>query len=146
MVYGGTSGRCKSKSCFLNHQISRCGSRYELHGGEAQFLVDYHDYYRTARGYHLHAVNSGNFWTVTTLLSFMNMPILTYIAKVSPRPVLLIYGESAHSRYFNETAYSVASEPKELMIVPGASHTDLYEKVDVIPFDKLQSFFEQNLA
>lgn len=118
----------------------------ELKGGEAQFLVDYHDYYMTPRGYHARAVNSGNSWTQTTPLSFMNMPILTYIAEISPRPVLFIHGEKAHSRYFSETAYENAAEPKELMIIPGANHTDLYDKVDVIPFDKLQSFFEQHLS
>ncbi len=118
----------------------------ELKGGEAQFLVDYHDYYMTPRGYHARAVNSGNSWTQTTPLSFMNMPILTYIAEISPRPVLFIHGEKAHSRYFSETAYANAAEPKELMIIPGANHTDLYDKVDVIPFDKLQSFFEQHLS
>lgn len=78
----------------------------ELHGGEAQFLVDDHDYYTTPRGYHARAVNSGNAWTITTPLAFMNMPILTYIAEISPRPVLVIHGENAHSRYFSETASS----------------------------------------
>lgn len=117
-----------------------------LKGGEAQFLVDYHDYYSTPRGYHKRAVNSGNAWTQTTPLSFMNMPILTYIAEISPRPVLFVHGEKAHSRYFSETAYAAAAEPKELMIIPGANHTDLYDKVDVIPFDKLQSFFAQHLS
>ncbi len=118
----------------------------ELKGGEAQFLVDYHDYYMTPRGYHKRAVNSGNAWTQTTPLPFMNLPILTYIAEISPRPVLFIHGENAHSRYFSETAYAAAAEPKELMIIPGASHVDLYDKVDVIPFDKLTSFFNQHLA
>jgi len=117
-----------------------------LKGGEAQFLVDYHDYYSTPRGYHKRAVNSGNAWTQTTPLSFMNMPILTYIAEISPRPVLFIHGEKAHSRYFSETAFAAAAEPKELMIIPGANHTDLYDKVDVIPFDKLQQFFDQHLS
>jgi len=118
----------------------------ELKGGEAQFLVDYHDYYSTPRGYHARAVNSGNSWTQTTPLSFMNMPILTYIAEISPRPVLFIHGEKAHSRYFSETAYAAAAQPKELMIIPGANHTDLYDRMDVIPFDKLASFFEQHLS
>ncbi|WP_431323175.1 alpha/beta hydrolase [Rhizobium sp. YTU87027] len=117
-----------------------------LKGGEAQFLLDYHDYYSTPRGYHKRAVNSGNAWTQTTPLSFMNMPILTYIAEISPRPVLFIHGEKAHSRYFSETAFAAAAEPKELMIIPGANHTDLYDKVDVIPFDKLQQFFDQHLS
>jgi fermentation-respiration switch protein FrsA (DUF1100 family) len=118
----------------------------DLRGGEAQFLVDYHDYYRTPRGYHSRAVNSGNSWTQTTPLSFMNMPILTYVKEISPRPILLIHGEKAHSRYFSETAYEAAAEPKELMIVPGANHVDLYDRVDVIPFDKLTSFFNRHLV
>lgn len=118
----------------------------ELKGGEAQFLVDYHDYYMTPRGYHKRAVNSGNAWTVTTPISFMNMPLLTYIKEISPRPILLIHGEKAHSRYFSETAFAAAAEPKELVIVPGANHVDLYDKMDVIPFDKLTSFFNLYLA
>ncbi|ASV84953.1 hypothetical protein CES85_5757 [Ochrobactrum quorumnocens] len=118
----------------------------ELKGGETQFLVDYHDYYMTPRGYHKRAVNSGNAWTITTPMSFMNMPILNYIKEISPRPVLFIHGEKAHSRYFSETAYANAAEPKELVIVPDANHVDLYDKVDMIPFDKLTSFFNQHLA
>ena len=117
-----------------------------LKGGEAQFLVDYHDYYSTPRGYHKRAVNSGNAWTITTPMSFMNMPILSYIKEISPRPVLFIHGEKAHSLYFSQTAFEAAAEPKELMVIPGANHTDLYDKVDVIPFDKIQSFFEQHLT
>lgn len=118
----------------------------DLRGGEAQFLVEYHDYYRTPRGYHPRAVNSGNSWTMTTPLSFMNMPILTYIKEISPRPILFVHGEKAHSRYFSETAYAAAAEPKELMIIPGANHVDLYDGVDLIPFDKLTTFFNQHLA
>ena len=118
----------------------------ELKGGEAQFLVDYHDYYRTPRGFHPRAVNSNGSWTITNPLSFMNMPLLTYIAEISPRPVLFVHGENAHSRYFSETAFAAAKEPKELMIVEDASHVDLYDKVDKIPFDKLTAFFKQNLG
>ena len=109
----------------------------DLRGGEAQFLVDYHDYYRTPRGYHPRAVNSGNSWTQTTPLSFMNMPILTYIKEISPRPILLIHGEKAHSRYFSETAYENAAEPKQLIIIPGANHVDLYDRLDLIPWASL---------
>ena len=76
----------------------------------------------------------------------MNMPLLTYIKEISPRPVLFIHGEKAHSRYFSETAFAAAAEPKELVIVPGANHVDLYDKVDVIPFDKIAGFFNQHLA
>lgn len=117
-----------------------------LKGGEAQFLVDYHDYYMTPRGYHKRAVNSGNAWSRTTPLAFMNFPLLTYIAEIAPRPVLIVHGEKAHSRYFSETAFAAAAEPKELVIVPGASHTDLYDRIDRIPFDRMTAFFQQALA
>lgn len=117
----------------------------ELKGGEAQFLVDYHDYYRTSRGFHPRSINSNESWTLTNALSFMNMPLLTYIDEIAPRPMLLIHGEKAHSRYFSETAFAAAAEPKELLIVPGANHTDLYDKVDIIPFDRLDGFFRQHL-
>jgi fermentation-respiration switch protein FrsA (DUF1100 family) len=118
----------------------------KLNGGEPQFLVDYHDYYMTPRGYHKRAVNSGNAWTVTTPMSFMNMPLLTYIAEIAPRPVLLVHGEKAHSRYFSETAFAAAAEPKELLIIEGANHVDLYDRMDVIPFDRFQAFFEEHLS
>lgn len=113
-----------------------------LKGDEPQFLKEYYDYYRTERGFHKRSVNSGNAWTATTPISFMNMPILTYIKEISPRPVLIIAGENAHSRYFSETAFQNAIEPKELIIVPTAVHIDFYDKVDVIPFDKLETFFQ----
>jgi len=118
----------------------------ELKGGEAQFLVEYSDYYRTPRGYHPRSVNSGNAWTMTTPLAFMNLPILTYIQEIAPRPILLIHGENAHSRYFSETAFAVAAQPKELWIVPGAVHVDLYDQMEKIPFDRLTAFFRQHLS
>ncbi|QDK34772.1 alpha/beta hydrolase [Sphingomonas sp. IC081] len=118
----------------------------ELKGGEPQFVVDYAEYYKTQRGFHPRAINSNASWTLTTPLSFMNMPLLSYIQDISPRPMLLIHGEKAHSRYFSETAYAAAAQPKELLIVPGASHTDLYDQVDVIPFDTLEAFFRRHLA
>lgn len=114
-------------------------------GGEPQFMVDYYDYYGTPRGYHRRAVNSGNAWTITTPLSFMNMPILSYIKEISPRPILFVHGEKAHSLYFAQTAYAAAAEPKELVIVPGASHVDLYDRVDKIPFDRITDFFGKHL-
>jgi len=116
-----------------------------LKGDEPQFVVDYFNYYRTPRGFHPNSVNSNGAWLVTNPLSFMNMPILTYLKEISPRPMLLIAGKNAHSRYFSEDIYKAASEPKELMIVPNAVHVDLYDKVDVIPFDKLVTFFKDNL-
>ncbi|HWJ06191.1 MAG TPA: alpha/beta hydrolase [Steroidobacteraceae bacterium] len=117
----------------------------ELKGGEPQFLVDYHDYYRTPRGFHPRSVNSNGSWTRTTPLSFMNMPILTYIAEIAPRPVLFIHGEKAHSRYLSETAYAAAAEPKELMIIEGANHVDLYDRPDRIPFGRIAAFLQENL-
>ena len=123
------------------------GPRYnELKGGEPQFMVDYADYYKTPRGFHPRAVNSNSSWAVTNPLSFMNMPLLIYIKEISPRPILLIHGEKAHSRYFSETAFEAAAEPKELLIIPGASHVDLYDdQKKLIPFDKLTNFFTTNL-
>jgi len=116
-----------------------------LKGYEPQFVKEYFDYYRTARGFHVNSVNSNGAWLITNSISFMNMPILTYVKEISPRPMLLIAGENAHSRYFSEDVFKVADEPKELIIIPNAVHVDLYDKVEVIPFDKLDSFFKNNL-
>lgn len=117
----------------------------KLKGNEPQFVKEYFDYYRTPRGFHANSVNSNGAWLVTNPVSFMNMPILTYVKEISPRPMLLIAGENAHSRYFSEDIYKVANEPKELIIIPNAVHVDLYDKVDVIPFDKLDAFFKEHL-
>ena len=117
----------------------------KLLGNEPQFVKEYFDYYKTPRGFHPRSINSSGSWTMTSSLSLMNMPILSYINEISPRPILLIAGENAHSRYFSEDAYKATAEPKELMIIPDAVHVDLYDKIDVIPFDKLTSFFTQNL-
>ncbi|MFV7235119.1 alpha/beta hydrolase [Flavobacterium sp. ZB4R12] len=117
----------------------------KLEGNEPQFIVDYFNYYHTPRGFHANSINSNGSWTATNPLSFMNMPLLTYIKEISPRPMLLIAGEKAHSRYFSEDIYKMAAEPKELMIIPNAVHVDLYDKVDIIPFDKLETFFKEHL-
>ena len=117
----------------------------KLQGGEPQFVVDYFNYYKTPRGFHPRSINSAGAWTATTPMSLMNMPLLTYIKEIAPRPVLLIAGEKAHSRYFSEDAYKAAAGQKELMIIPGATHVDLYDRLDVIPFDKLSAFFTQHL-
>jgi fermentation-respiration switch protein FrsA (DUF1100 family) len=117
----------------------------KLNGKEPQFVVDYFNYYKTPRGFHPRSINSNGSWTATNPWSFMNMPLLTYIKEISPRPILIIAGEKAHSRYFSEDAYKAAAEPKELMIIPDAVHVDLYDKLDVIPFDKLDTFFKDNL-
>lgn len=105
----------------------------------------YFDYYRTPRGFHERSANSNSAWTATMPLSFMNLPLLTYINEISPRPILLIAGENAHSRYFSEDAFKAAGEPKELMIIPGADHVDLYDQTSIIPWEKLDIFFTQHL-
>ena len=109
------------------------------------FVKDYYDYYKTKRGYHKRSLNSNNGWNVTSPLSFINMPQLSYADEIC-NAVLIIHGEKAHSRYFSEDAFKkLKGDNKELMIIPDAVHTDLYDRIDVIPFDKLESFFEQYL-
>jgi len=106
---------------------------------------EFFDYYRTPRGFHKNAPNSSGAWTATGPMPFMNFPLLTYIDEISPRPILLIAGEQAHSRYFSEDAYKAAAEPKELVIIKNANHVDLYDRMDKIPFDKIAGFFDREL-
>ncbi|MGE1102269.1 alpha/beta hydrolase [Peribacillus simplex] len=103
---------------------------------------EFGEFYSSPRGYHPNSITQ---FTVTSSMSFMNFPLLTHIKSISQRPILFIIGEHAHSRYFSEDAYQLAEEPKELYIVPNAGHVDLYDKTDFIPFDKLESFFTENL-
>ena len=104
-----------------------------------QFVKDYYAYYKTPRGCHPRSLNSNNGWNVTSSLSFLNMPILQYSSEIRSA-VLLVHGEKAHSRYFSETAYSkLTGDNKELLMIPGANHTDLYDQMDVIPFEKLKA-------
>jgi len=131
---------------------------YKLGGGvvdplpaDAPFFVkDYYDYYKTPRGYHERSLNSNGGWNVIGCESFMNQPILKYTNEIR-NAVLIIHGEKAHSCYFSKDAYadmikdSRYTENKELMIIPGAVHTDLYDRVDIIPFEKIDSFFQENL-
>ena len=131
---------------------------YKLGGGvvdplpaDAPFFVkDYYDYYKTPRGYHKRSLNSNGGWNVIGCESFMNQPILKYTNEIR-NAVLIIHGEKAHSCYFSKDAYadmirdSKYTENKELMIIPGAVHTDLYDRVDIIPFEKIDSFFQENL-
>lgn len=110
-----------------------------------QFIKDYYAYYKTQRGYHPRSLNSNNGWNVTSSLSFMNMPILQYAAEIRSA-VLLVHGEKAHSCYFSEGAYEkMTGDNKKLLIIPGASHIDLYDNLKVIPFEKLNSFFSKHL-
>ncbi|WP_339115567.1 alpha/beta hydrolase [Thioclava sp. GXIMD2076] len=117
-----------------------------LEGIDNPVIAMYHGYYKTDRGYHPRALNSNGGWNTTSPLSFMNMPQLTYLDEISPRPALIIAGSEAHSRYFSADAYARAAEPKELVIIEGADHVDLYDRKEIIPFDRLQGFFETHLA
>lgn len=114
------------------------------------FIKDYYDYYKTKRGYHERSLNSNDGWNVTGTMSFMNMPILKYTNEIR-NAVLIIHGEKAHSCYISKDAYknmtenSKYTDNKELMIIPNAVHTDLYDRKDIIPFDKIEEFFKTYL-
>ena len=117
----------------------------KLTGEEPQFVKDYFGYYKTKLGFHPRSINSNGHWNTTSALSLITQPILAY-ADTIKSPVLMIHGEKAHSRYFSEGAFKkLKGDNKELMIIPGANHVDLYYKMDVIPFDKMEKFFKDNL-
>ena len=110
-----------------------------------RFLKDYHSYYKTERGYHKRSLNSNNGWNKTSSLSFINMPILSYSDEIRSA-VLMLHGEKAHSRYFSEDAFKkLKGGNKELLIIPDASHVDLYDNLNVIPFDRIERFFREYL-
>ena len=143
----------KKKAMNAQRTVDYKNGTYALTGGVVdplpedapQFVKDYYAYYKTPRGYHSRSLNSNGGWNVTSPLSFLNMPILQYSSEIRSA-VLLVHGEKAHSRYFSETAYSkLTGDNKELLIIPGANHTDLYDQMDVIPFGKLKAFFEEYL-
>ncbi len=128
---------------------------YALAGGVADplppdapfFVKDYYDYYKTKRGYHVRSLNSNGGWNKTSSLSLMNMPILCYSDEIESA-ALVIHGEKAHSRYFSEDAFAkLTGENKELFIVPGAVHTDLYDGggKNYIPFGKIENFYRTYL-
>ena len=126
---------------------------YKLGGGVVdplpadapQFVKDYYDHYKTPRGYHPRSLNSNGGWNITSSLSFLNAKLLAYADEIESA-VLVIHGEKAHSRYFGETAFKkLKGDNKELMIIPGASHCDLYDQLDIIPFDKIAEFYKKNL-
>jgi uncharacterized protein len=129
----------------------------EFEGGEVKMIVgtpetidentdpigrEFYEYYREPRGEHPRSTTE---MTMTSDAAFMNFPLLYYIESISPRPILFVTGEFAHSKYFSDDTYEMAAEPKELYVVPGAGHVDLYDRVDLIPFDKLESFFRSSL-
>ena len=115
------------------------------------FVKDYHDYYKTSRGYHPRSLNSNGGWNVTGTMSFLNQPILRYVSEIRSA-VFISHGEKAHSCYFSRDAYAAmmegnpCPENKELLIIPGAVHTDLYDKLDVIPFDQMENFFRKAMV
>lgn len=126
---------------------------YEMGGGvvdplpeDAPFFVkDYYDYYKTSRGYHARSLNSNGGWNKIGCMSFMNQPILCYSDEIRSA-VLVMHGEKAHSCYFSKDAFQkLQGDNKELLIIPDAVHTDLYDKKDIIPFDKMEQFFKENL-
>ncbi len=136
---------------YKNGNYARAGGVVDPLPADAPFYVkDYYDYYKTKRGYHKRSLNSNDGWNVTSSLSFINMPILKYSSEIRSA-VLLIHGEKAHSCYFSKDAYknmikgNKYKNNKELLIIPGAVHTDLYDRLDIIPFDKIEEFFKNNL-
>lgn len=119
----------------------------KLTGNEPQFVKDYWDYYKTKRGFHSRSINSNGKWNMTSSLSLINQPILQYASEIKT-PVLIVHGEIAHSRYFGEDAFKkLKGDNKELFIVKDANHVDLYDGGDknAIPFDKIESFYKENL-
>lgn len=109
------------------------------------FVKDYYAYYKTPRGYHPRSLNSNQGWNKTSALSFINMPLLSYSDEIRSA-VLMIHGEKAHSRYFSEDAFrKLKGDNKKLLIIPGATHVDLYDNPAFIPFDRIESFFQQYL-
>lgn len=135
----------RTKDFAMGTYAAEAGLPDKLTGDEPQFVKDYYDYYKTPRGYHKRSKNSNTGWNMTSSLSFINMPILTYSDEIKSA-VLMLHGENAHSRYFSEDAYKkLVGDNKELVIIQGANHTDLYDQMDKIPFDKITSFFRNNL-
>lgn len=131
---------------YKNGEYKRGGGVADPLPQDAPFFVkDYYDYYKTDRAYHKRSLNSNDGWNATSPLSFMNMPILNYSSEIR-NAVLLIHGEKAHSCYFSKDIYKkLKGDNKELMLIPDAVHTDLYDKIDIIPFDKIADFFNKNL-
>lgn len=131
---------------YKNGRYDRAGGVIDPLPDDAPFFVkDYYDYYKTSRGYHKRSLNSNDGWNITSSLSFLNMPILSYSDEIRSA-VLLVHGEKAHSCYFSKDAFAkLTGDNKELMIIPGAVHTDLYDRTDIIPFDKITEFLRKYL-
>ena len=146
--------RYEKKKALNAQRLVDCKSgEYALGGGvvdplpeDAPFFVkDYYDYYKTPRGYHPRSLNSNGGWNVIGCMSFLNQPILAYAHEIRSA-VLVMHGEKAHSCYFSKDAFArLKGDNKELLLIPDAVHTDLYDRMDIIPFDKLVDFFQKNL-
>ena len=147
-------GRYETRKALAAQRIEDYkNGEWELGGGvvdplpaDAPFFVkDYYDYYKTPRGYHKRSLNSNGGWNKTSALSFLNFPLLAYAGEIR-NAVLLVHGEKAHSRYFSDDAFKLLKgENKEYLVIPGAVHTDLYDRTDVIPFDKIENFYRTYL-
>ena len=109
-------------------------------------LASFFDYYRTPRGFHPRSINSTTAWTATTPTAFFSFPLAANLELIAPRPILLVAGANAHSRYYSEDIYQAAKGPKELLIVPDADHVDLYDRLEKIPFERLAAFFRSALT
>jgi hypothetical protein len=150
--YQKRSAMCAQRTAdYRSGSYARGGGVVDPLPDDAPFFVrDYYDYYKTKRGYHVRSLNSNDGWNVTGCESFLNQPILKYTNEIRSA-VLVIHGEKAHSCYFSRDAFedmtkgSRYTQNKELMIIPGAVHTDLYDRVDIIPFDRMAAFFGENL-
>ena len=129
---------------YKNGTYQRAGGVVDPLPEDAPFFVkDYYDYYKTSRGYHKRSLNSTDGWNTTSSLSFLNMPILQYSNEIRSA-VLMIHGEKAHSCYFSKDAFQkLTGDNKELMLIPNAVHTDLYDQTNIIPFDKIEAFFKK---
>ncbi len=131
---------------YKNGEYARAGGVVDpLPEDAPQFVKDYHAYYKTERGYHPRSLNSNDGWNVTGTMSFMNQPIITYGDEIRSA-VLVIHGEDAHSCYFSKDEFEkLEGDNKELLIIPNAVHVDLYDNLDVIPFDKITEFYNKYL-
>ena len=132
---------------YRNGSYQRAGGVVDPLPEDAPFFVkDYYDYYKTERGYHPRSLNSNDGWAASTGTSLMNMRLFTYAGEIDSAVLLMIHGEKAHSCYLSRDTFRLLKgDNKELMIIPGAVHTDLYDRKDIIPFEKIQHFFEEHL-
>ena len=149
--WGGMALNAQRTADYRSGSCARAGGVVDPLPEDAPFFVkDYYDYYKTERGYTERSLNSNDGWNVTSSLSFLNMPILRYSNEIRSA-VLMIHGEKAHSCYFSRDAYADMingtphTENKELLLIPGAVHTDLYDRKDIIPFDRITQFFQTYL-